>query len=137
MRPSVGTYREVVRRLLDGEDAPHVSHELDVSLGFVNRTELALRTAFDRDLLDFTDNPASRPGYPRPGDVLELNVVDEGQHGDGVAYLENGLVVFVSGTEPPMTVTARVTVVEERYAVARPVSPVNEDGTGLAGPLSE
>jgi len=52
------------------------------------------------------------------GDVIEAEVVDEGDEGDGIVRVD-GFVVFVEGADEGETVEARVTEVTPRFGRAR------------------
>ncbi|USZ69563.1 23S rRNA (uridine(2552)-2'-O)-methyltransferase [Halorussus salilacus] len=54
------------------------------------------------------------------GDELEVEIVDEGSEGDGVAKVEN-YTLFVSGVEEGDTVTVVVTEIKPRFGFAKPV----------------
>ncbi|NEU55363.1 SAM-dependent methyltransferase [Halorussus sp. MSC15.2] len=54
------------------------------------------------------------------GDVVEVEIVDEGSEGDGVAKVEE-YTLFVSGTEQGETVEVEVTEVKPRFGFAEPV----------------
>lgn len=54
---------------------------------------------------------------------LELDIVEEGKKGDGVARIgDTKYVVFVAGTKPGDRVKVRIKHVLARYAVAEVVS---------------
>jgi len=53
----------------------------------------------------------------RAGDRLEVEIVDEGSEGDGVAKVE-GFTLFVPDTKPGDTVAVEVTEVKARFAFA-------------------
>jgi 23S rRNA (uridine2552-2'-O)-methyltransferase len=55
-----------------------------------------------------------------PGDELEVDIVDTGSEGDGIARVE-GFTLFVSGVAEGDTVTVRVDDVKPRFGFASPV----------------
>jgi 23S rRNA (uridine2552-2'-O)-methyltransferase len=55
----------------------------------------------------------------REGDTLEVEIVDEGEEGDGIAKVED-FTLFVSGVSTGETVTIRVDDVKPRYGFAHP-----------------
>jgi len=59
-------------------------------------------------------------GPVREGDVLEVEIVDEGDQGDGIAKLD-GYTLFVSGVGAGETPTVRVDDVKPTYGFAQPV----------------
>ncbi|MBC9985008.1 MULTISPECIES: 23S rRNA (uridine(2552)-2'-O)-methyltransferase [Haloferax] len=56
----------------------------------------------------------------RKGDELDVEIVDVGSEGDGIAKVEE-FTLFVSGTEAGDTPTVRVTDVKPRFAFAEPI----------------
>ena len=56
----------------------------------------------------------------REGDTREVEIVDTGRDGDGIAKID-GFTVFVSGVEEGKTVTVRIDDVKPRYAFAQPI----------------
>ncbi len=56
----------------------------------------------------------------REGDTREVEIVDTGRDGDGIAKID-GFTVFVSGLEEGETATVRIDDVKPRYAFAQPV----------------
>lgn len=60
------------------------------------------------------------------GETREVEIEDRGEQGDGIARVERGYVLIVSGTEPGDTVTVRVTDVQPNFAFAEPVDTDTE-----------
>jgi len=56
----------------------------------------------------------------REGDTREVEIVDTGRDGDGIAKID-GFTVFVDGVEEGETATIRIDDVKPRYAFAQPV----------------
>lgn len=56
----------------------------------------------------------------RPGDVMEVEIVETGDEGDGIARVE-GFTLFVPETSVGERVSVRVTAVKPRYGFASPV----------------
>ena len=56
----------------------------------------------------------------REGDTVEVEIVDEGSEGDGVAKVED-FTLFVSGASEGETLTVRIDDVKPRYAFAEPI----------------
>ncbi|QSG04546.1 23S rRNA U2552 (ribose-2'-O)-methylase RlmE/FtsJ [Halapricum desulfuricans] len=56
----------------------------------------------------------------REGDTRDVEIVDTGRDGDGIAKIE-GFTVFVSGVEEGETVTVRIDDVKPRYGFAQPI----------------
>ncbi|WP_136688811.1 23S rRNA (uridine(2552)-2'-O)-methyltransferase [Halorhabdus amylolytica] len=56
----------------------------------------------------------------REGDTVEVDIVDEGSEGDGIAKVD-GFTLFVAGASEGETVTVRIDDVKPRYAFAQPV----------------
>jgi len=56
----------------------------------------------------------------REGDIREVEIVDTGSEGDGIAKIEE-FTVFVSGVEEGETAEVRIDDVKPRYAFAQPV----------------
>ncbi|MFB6133499.1 MAG: 23S rRNA (uridine(2552)-2'-O)-methyltransferase [Halanaeroarchaeum sp.] len=56
----------------------------------------------------------------RPGDVIEVDITDTGDEGDGIAYVD-GYTLFVPGTDPGEEPTVTVTDVKPRFGFAEPV----------------
>lgn len=65
-------------------------------------------------------------GPVRVGDEREVEIVDEGSEGDGVAKLD-GYTLFVPGTSVGETIQVRVTDVKPSYGFA---DPIGETGPG-------
>lgn len=61
--------------------------------------------------------PSDQPDRPvLEGDILEVEIADRGDQGDGIARVCQGFVIFVPGAEPGDSPTIRVTNVADTYA---------------------
>ncbi|WP_181685286.1 23S rRNA (uridine(2552)-2'-O)-methyltransferase [Halorhabdus salina] len=134
---------------LDHARSVHLARQaLDVALDVLDAGgDLAVKVFDGRDLDDLTDDieaefeyvrevrpDASRDSSSelylvgksrltapvREGDTVEVDIVDEGQEGDGIAKVED-FTLFVSGVSEGETLTVRVDDVKPRYAFAHPV----------------
>lgn len=54
------------------------------------------------------------------GDVMDVEVVEEGDQGDGIAFVE-GLAVYVEGSDVGDEVTIRIDRIASNCAFAEPV----------------
>jgi predicted RNA-binding protein with TRAM domain len=61
------------------------------------------------------------------GDVREVEIVDIGEQGDGIAKVERGYVVIVPGGEMGDVVTIEITTVMDNYAMGEIVEEEAED----------
>jgi len=68
---------------------------------------------------------------PRPpvdeGDVRDVEIVDIGEQGDGIAKVERGYVVIVPGGETGDEVSVEITTVMDNYAIGEIVEDEAED----------
>jgi predicted RNA-binding protein with TRAM domain len=85
--------------------------------------------AEDPDDADRTDRDSER--VPRPpveeGDHREVEIVDIGEQGDGIAKVERGYVVIVPGGEIGDEVTVEITTVMDNYAIGEIREEETED----------
>lgn len=63
-----------------------------------------------------SQEPGDRP--VEEGDILEVEIEDIGDKGDGIARIGPGYIIFVEGTEIGDRVTVEITSVQENFAFA-------------------
>ncbi|WP_128477059.1 23S rRNA (uridine(2552)-2'-O)-methyltransferase [Halorussus pelagicus] len=105
-------------KVFEGQDLDDLRDEMDEEFQYVR----VLRPDASRDSSSEVYLVAKgRMTAPvEEGDVMEVEIVDEGSEGDGVAKVEE-YTLFVSGTSEGETVEIEVTEVKPRFGFAEPV----------------
>jgi 23S rRNA (uridine2552-2'-O)-methyltransferase len=105
-------------KVFEGPDLEDLVAEIDREFGYVRRVVPDATRDASSELYLVAKNRLTGP--VRPGDELEVEIVDEGSEGDGVAKVE-GFTLFVPDADEGETVAVRVDDVKPRYAFAERV----------------
>jgi 23S rRNA (uridine2552-2'-O)-methyltransferase len=105
-------------KVFDGRDLTEFEAEVDAEFEYVRQMRPDASRESSSELYLVAKNRLTAP--VRPGDERELEVVDTGAEGDGVAYVE-GFTVFVADAEEGETVQGRIETVKPRFAFAERV----------------
>jgi predicted RNA-binding protein with TRAM domain len=104
----------------------------DLEEGGIYRVALlADHDAGETDDADGGERDRDRDRVPTPpveeGDRREVEIVDIGEQGDGIAKVERGYVVIVPGGEIGDEVTVEITTVMDNYAIGEIREDASED----------
>jgi 23S rRNA (uridine2552-2'-O)-methyltransferase len=105
-------------KVFEGPDLEDLVAEIDREFEYVRRVVPDATRDASSELYLVAKNRLTGP--VRPGDELEVEIVDEGSEGDGVAKVE-GFTLFVPDADEGETVAVRVDDVKPRYAFAERV----------------
>jgi len=104
-------------KVFDGRDLDDLEADIETEFEYVRQVRPDASRDASSELYLVAKNRLTAP--VRSGDVLEVDIVDTGSEGDGIARVE-GFTVFVSGVEEGETVRVRVDDVKPRFAFAQP-----------------
>jgi 23S rRNA (uridine2552-2'-O)-methyltransferase len=117
-REVLDTDGDLVVKVFDGPDLDDLRDDIDEHFEYVRdvRPDASRDESSELYLVGkgFLTAPVTE------GEQFEVDIVDTGHEGDGIAKVE-GFTVFVSGAEAGETVTVRIDDVKPRYAFAQPV----------------
>ena len=102
-------------KVFDGRDLADLEADLETEFEYVREMRPDASRDESSELYLVAKNRLTAP--VREGDTLDVEVVDTGSEGDGVAKVD-GFTLFVPGAETGETVTVRVDDVKPRYAFA-------------------
>jgi 23S rRNA (uridine2552-2'-O)-methyltransferase len=105
-------------KVFDGRDLEDL--ESDVASEFQYVRQVRPEASRDESSELYLVGKGRLTGPVREGDVLDVEVVDVGEEGDGIAKLE-GYTLFVPGVDAGETVTVRVDDVKPTYGFAQQV----------------
>ena len=105
-------------KLFDGRDLDDLEADIETEFEYVRQVRPEASRDASSELYLVGKNRLTAP--VRAGDLLEVDIVDTGSEGDGIARIE-GFTVFVPGAEEGETVRIRVEDVKPRFAFAQPV----------------
>jgi 23S rRNA (uridine2552-2'-O)-methyltransferase len=105
-------------KVFEGQDLDDLREEMDEEFQYVR----TLRPEASRDSSSevYLIAKGRMTAPVEEGDVVEVEIVDEGSEGDGVAKVEE-YTLFVPGTSEGETVEVEVTEVKPRFGFAEPV----------------
>ncbi|MFC4359584.1 SAM-dependent methyltransferase [Halobium salinum] len=114
----LGPGGDVVVKVFDGPELADLREEMEPYFQYVKsvRPEASREESSEQFLVA----KGRLTGPVKSGDELEVEIVDEGAEGDGIARVE-GFTVFVSGAEIGETVRVRVDDVKPTFAFAERV----------------
>ncbi len=107
-------------KVFDGRDLADLEADVAAEFEYVRQVRPDASRDASSELYLVGKNRLTAP--VRPGDELEVDVVDVGAEGDGVAKVD-GFTLFVSGATAGETVHVRVDDVKPQFAFAEPVTP--------------
>jgi 23S rRNA (uridine2552-2'-O)-methyltransferase len=105
-------------KVFDGRDLADLEADLEEEFEYVRQVRPDASRDSSAELYLVAKNFLTAP--VREGDRVEVEIVDEGSEGDGIAKVE-GYTLFVSGAEDGETVDVRVDEVKPNYGFAQPV----------------
>jgi 23S rRNA (uridine2552-2'-O)-methyltransferase len=105
-------------KVFDGQDIDAFEADIDAEFEYVRRVRPDATRDESSELYLVAKNRITAP--VSEGDRVEVDVVDTGHEGDGIAKID-GYTVFVSGAEAGETVAVRVDDVKPNFGFAQPV----------------
>ena len=105
-------------KVFDGQDLEDFEADVDEEFEYVRRVRPDATRDESSEVYLVAKGRLTAP--VREGDTHEVEIVDTGRDGDGIAKVED-FTVFVSGVEEGETATVRIDDVKPRYAFAHPV----------------
>ncbi|QGN07757.1 TRAM domain-containing protein [Halorhabdus sp. CBA1104] len=105
-------------KVFDGRDLDDLKADIEAEFEYVREVRPDASRDSSSELYLVGKSRLTAP--VREGDTVEVEIVDEGEEGDGIAKVED-FTLFVSGAREGETVTVRVDDVKPRYAFAQPV----------------
>ena len=114
----LGAGGDLVVKVFDGRDLDDHQADMEGEFEYVRQVRPDASRDSSSELYLVAKNRLTAP--VRTGDRLTVDVVDEGEDGDGVAKVE-GFTLFVPGVDPGETVEVTVTDVKPRYGFAERV----------------
>ena len=105
-------------KVFDGPDLPDLREDMEKEFQYVRATHPDASRKESSELYLIAKGRITAP--IRKGDEIEVEIVDVGSEGDGIAKVED-FTVFVSGTETGDVVTVEITDVKPRFAFAERV----------------
>jgi len=105
-------------KVFDGRDLADLEAEIEAEFEYVRQVRPDASRDASSELYLVAKNRLTAP--VRAGDELEVEVVDTGSEGDGIARVE-GFTLFVPGVDEGETVRVRIEDVKPRFGFAEPV----------------
>jgi 23S rRNA (uridine2552-2'-O)-methyltransferase len=105
-------------KIFDGRDLADLEREIEEEFEYVRQVRPEASRDASSELYLVAKGRLTAP--VRPGDEREVEIVDVGSEGDGVAKV-GGFTLFVDGVDQGETVTVEITDVKPRFGFARPV----------------
>ncbi|MDG5777477.1 23S rRNA (uridine(2552)-2'-O)-methyltransferase [Haloarculaceae archaeon H-GB2-1] len=105
-------------KVFDGQDLETLEEDIDEEFEYVRR--VSPKASRDESSEIYLVGKGFLTAPVREGDILEVEIVDTGHEGDGIAKVE-GFTLFVSGVEQGDTVEVRVDDVKPTFGFAQPV----------------
>jgi 23S rRNA (uridine2552-2'-O)-methyltransferase len=109
---------DFVAKVFDGQDLADLKADVEEGFEYVREVRPDASRDESSELYLVAKNRITAP--VSEGDRVEVDVVDTGHEGDGIAKID-GYTVFVSGAEAGETVAVRVDDVKANYAFAQRV----------------
>jgi 23S rRNA (uridine2552-2'-O)-methyltransferase len=105
-------------KVFDGRDLSELEADIEAEFEYVRQVRPDASRDASSELYLVAKNRLTAP--VRPGEEHEVEIVDTGEEGDGVARIE-GFTIFVPDTEEGETVRVRIEDVKPRFGFAEPV----------------
>jgi 23S rRNA (uridine2552-2'-O)-methyltransferase len=105
-------------KVFDGRDLSTLEADIESEFEYVRQVRPDASRDVSSELYLVAKNRLTAP--VRPGDEREVDIVDTGSEGDGIARID-GFTIFVSGAEEGETVRVRIGDVKPRFGFAEPV----------------
>jgi 23S rRNA (uridine2552-2'-O)-methyltransferase len=109
-------------KVFDGRDLATLDADIETEFEYVRQVRPDASRDASSELYLVAKNRLTAP--VRPGDELDVDIVDTGAEGDGIARIE-GFTVFVSDAEEGETVRVRIEDVKPRFGFAEPTGPTS------------
>ena len=110
-------------KVFDGRDLEELVADIETEFEYVRQVRPDASRESSSELYLVAKNRLTAP--VRPGEELEVEIVDTGAEGDGIARVD-GFTLFVSGVEEGDTVGVRIDTVKPRFGFAEPTGPVSD-----------
>ena len=114
----LGAGGDLVVKVFDGRDLDDLKSDIEGEFEYVREVRPDASRDSSSELYLVAKHRLTAP--VREGDEIEVEIVDTGEEGDGIAKIE-GFTLFVSGVEAGETVTVRVDDVKPQYGFAEPI----------------
>jgi 23S rRNA (uridine2552-2'-O)-methyltransferase len=114
----LGPGGDLAVKVFDGRDLADLEAEIDAEFEYVRQVRPEASRDASSELYLVAKNRLTAP--VSVGEEVDLDIVDVGTEGDGIAKVE-GFTLFVEGVTEGDSVTAEVTDVKPRYGFAKPV----------------
>jgi len=111
----LGPGGDLAVKVFDGRDLAELESDVEREFEYVRQVRPDASRDESSELYLVGKNRLTAP--VRPGDELEVTIVDTGEEGDGIATVD-GFTVFVGGVAEGDTVRVEVTDVKPRYGFA-------------------
>ena len=111
----LGAGGDLAAKVFDGRDLDDLQADMEGEFEYVRQVRPDASRDASSELYLVAKHRLTAP--VRTGDRLTVEVVDEGEDGDGVAKVD-GFTLFVPGADPGETVEVAVTDVKPRYGFA-------------------
>jgi len=105
-------------KVFDGRDLDALKDDVEAEFEYVREVRPDASRDSSSELYLVGKSRLTAP--VREGDTVEVEIVDEGSEGDGIAKVD-GFTLFVPGATTGETLTVRVDDVKPRYAFAQPI----------------
>ncbi|MFC7133048.1 MULTISPECIES: RlmE family RNA methyltransferase [Salinibaculum] len=105
-------------KVFDGRDLADLQEDIEAEFEYVRQVRPDASRDASSELYLVAKNYLTAP--VREGDRMDVEIVDVGDEGDGIAKVEE-FTLFVAGAEEGDELTVEVTDVKPRYAFAEPV----------------
>lgn len=117
-RDVLGSGGDFAVKVFEGPDVADLREDLEREFQYVRAVHPEASRDSSSEL--YLVGKGRLTGPVRPGEELEVTVVDVGSEGDGVARID-GFTVFVPDADVGETVRVRITDVKPRFAFSEPV----------------
>ena len=114
----LGAGGDLVVKVFDGRDLDDLKTDIEEEFEYVREVRPDASRDSSSELYLVAKHRLTAP--VREGDTVEVEIVDTGEEGDGIAKVE-GFTLFVAGVEEGETVTVRVDDLKPQYGFAQPV----------------
>ena len=107
-------------KVFDGRDLAALEADIESEFEYVRQVRPDASRESSSELYLVAKNRLTAP--VRPGEELDVDIVDTGSEGDGIARVE-GFTIFVPDTEEGERVRVRIEDVKPRFGFAEPTGP--------------
>ena len=107
-------------KVFDGRDLAALEADIESEFEYVREVRPDASRESSSELYLVAKNRLTAP--VRPGEELDVEIVDTGSEGDGIARVE-GFTIFVPDTEEGERVRVRIEDVKPRFGFAEPTGP--------------